>query len=39
MTIKIGGLDVLINDDTADEILRHKWGVQSRRRSLNRSIK
>jgi hypothetical protein len=34
MTIKISGYDVLIDNDTADEILRYKWTLQSRRHGV-----
>jgi hypothetical protein len=34
MTIKITGCDVLIDDDMAEEILKYKWSVQSRRHGI-----
>jgi hypothetical protein len=34
MTINISGLDVLIDDDMAETILRYKWHVQSRHRGI-----
>jgi hypothetical protein len=34
MTIKISGLDVLIDDDMAESILSYKWHVQSRHRGI-----
>jgi hypothetical protein len=34
MTINIKGYEVLIDDDMADEILRYKWSVQSRRHGV-----
>jgi hypothetical protein len=34
MTIKISGYDVLIDDDMAGEILKHRWAVQSRRHGI-----
>jgi hypothetical protein len=34
MTIKISGYDVLIDDDMAEDILKYKWSVQSRRHGI-----
>jgi hypothetical protein len=34
MTIKIGGLDVLIDDEMAEVILSYKWHVKSRHRGI-----